>query len=135
MKRREFLTTASAFMASAILPASVGLSTSIKKSRPNIVLIMADDISQEVLGCYGGTTYKTPILDKLAATGTRFIHCYSQPVCAPSRVKIMTGRYNFRNYKNLNKSTSSIVRNSSIDLYCRFYCIKEVKWRIKRHRL
>ncbi len=101
MKRREFLRTAGAFTAAAVLPTSVGLSASApaKKTKPNIVFIMADDISPEVLGCYGGTTYKTPNLDKLAATGTRFTHCYSQPVCAPSRVKIMTGRYNFRNYK------------------------------------
>ena len=75
----------------SILPASVGLSASEKKTRPNIIFILSDDISQEVLGCYGGTTYKTPNLDKLAATGTRFTHCYSQPVCAPSRVKLMTG--------------------------------------------
>jgi arylsulfatase A len=60
---------------------------------------MADDIGQPVLGCYGGTSYKTPNLDRLAATGIRFNHCYSSPVCAPSRVKIMTGRYGFRNYK------------------------------------
>jgi len=61
---------------------------------------MADDVGCEVLGCYGGTSYKTPNLDKLAETGTRFTHCYSSPVCAPSRVKIMTGRYGFRNYKS-----------------------------------
>jgi len=64
--------------------------------RPNILLIMADDIGREVLGCYGGQSYKTPNLDKLAAEGMRFTHCYSQPVCSPSRVKIMTGRYGFR---------------------------------------
>jgi len=67
--------------------------------KPNIVFIMADDVGCEVLGCYGGTSYKTPNLDKLAETGIRFTHCYSSPLCAPSRVKIMTGRYGFRNYK------------------------------------
>lgn len=66
--------------------------------RPNIILIMADDLGYECLGSYGGTSYQTPILDKLAETGVRFAHCYSQPLCSPSRVKIMTGRYNFRNY-------------------------------------
>ena len=69
------------------------------RKKPNIVFIMADDIGTEVLGCYGGTSYKTPNLDKLAETGMRFTHCYSSPVCAPSRVKLMTGRYGFRNYK------------------------------------
>jgi len=101
LKRREFLKTAGAFAAAAVLPTSIGLSAtaSVKKSRPNIVFIMADDVSPEVLGCYGGTTYKTPNIDKLAQTGTRFTHCYSSPVCAPTRVKLLTGRYGFRNYK------------------------------------
>ncbi len=61
---------------------------------------MADDLGYECLGCYGSKSYKTPVLDKLAATGMRFEHCYSQPLCTPSRVKIMTGQYNFRNYVN-----------------------------------
>ncbi|MGB0503988.1 MAG: sulfatase-like hydrolase/transferase, partial [Thalassolituus sp.] len=40
----------------------------------------------------------TPNIDALAANGIRFKHCYSTPVCTPSRVMIMTGKYNFRNY-------------------------------------
>jgi arylsulfatase A len=66
--------------------------------RPNIILIMADDLGFECLGCYGSASYKTPVLDELARTGMRFEHCYSQPLCTPSRVKIMTGRSNARNY-------------------------------------
>ena len=64
--------------------------------RPNIVLIMADDVGLEVLGCYGGTSYQTPNIDKLAQNGIRFTNCYSTPKCSPSRVTIMTGRYLFR---------------------------------------
>ena len=73
----------------------------IEKSdgRPNIILIMTDDMGQECLGCYGSLDYKTPVLDKLAKKGIKFNHCYSQPLCTPSRVKIMTGRYSFRNYE------------------------------------
>lgn len=67
-------------------------------SPPNIVLIMADDLGYESLSCYGSTSYKTPRLDRLAATGVRFNHLYSQPLCTPTRVQIMTGQYNFRNY-------------------------------------
>jgi len=63
---------------------------------PNIVFIMADDLGTEVLGCYGGKTYNTPNIDKLAETGIRFDHCYSSPVCSPSRVNLLTGRYGFR---------------------------------------
>jgi arylsulfatase A-like enzyme len=66
------------------------------QQKPNIVLIMADDVGTEVLGCYGGTSYKTPNLDRLANTGLKFTNCYSTPKCSPSRVKIMTGRYQFR---------------------------------------
>ena len=60
---------------------------------PNIVFILADDVGQEVLGCYGGESYPTPHLDALARTGMRFTHCYSMPVCHPSRITLMTGKY------------------------------------------
>jgi arylsulfatase A len=67
-------------------------------SKPNIVLIMADDIGWEALKCYGGEDYETPHLDRLASEGIRFEHCYSTPICTTSRVMLMTGQYNFRNY-------------------------------------
>ena len=67
-------------------------------NRPNVILIMADDMGFETLNPYGGVSYQTPALSKLAAEGTRFTHVYSQPICTPSRNKIMTGRANRRNY-------------------------------------
>ena len=66
--------------------------------KPNVVLIMADDVSWEAFSCYGAEDYKTPHIDALAARGVRFAHCYSTPICTPSRVQIMTGQYSFRNY-------------------------------------
>lgn len=66
--------------------------------RPNILLIMADDLGIEGLSCYGSESYKTPNLDRLAAGGIRFSHAYSQPLCTPTRVQIMTGKYNHRNW-------------------------------------
>ncbi|MGB7325866.1 MAG: sulfatase-like hydrolase/transferase [Rubripirellula sp.] len=66
---------------------------------PNIVLIMADDVGIEGLGCYGGVSYRTPALDGLARDGVRFTHAYSQPLCTPTRVQLMTGKYNHRNWK------------------------------------
>ncbi len=66
--------------------------------RPNVVLIMADDIGWECFGAYGGQDYKTPRLDALCRAGVQMTHCYSTPLCTPSRVQIMTGKYNFRNY-------------------------------------
>lgn len=69
------------------------------ESKPlNLILIIADDLGHETLGCNGGESYQTPNLDKLAAEGMRFEHCYSQPICTPTRVQIMTGLYNDRNY-------------------------------------
>ncbi len=67
-------------------------------SRPNIILIMADDIGYECFGCYGSNQYSTPCIDRIAERGVRFTHAYSQPLCTPSRVKIMTGISNVRNY-------------------------------------
>src|SRR5688572_30375637 len=66
--------------------------------KPNIILIMADDLGYECIGANGGTSYPTPHLDRLAATGIRFTHCFSQPPCTPTRVQLMTGQYNVRNY-------------------------------------
>lgn len=66
--------------------------------RPNVVLIMADDVGWEAFSCYGAEDYRTPHIDALAERGIRFEHCYSTPICTTSRVKLMTGKYNFRNY-------------------------------------
>jgi arylsulfatase A len=72
----------------------------VPTNRPNIILILADDLGYETIGANGGTSYRTPVLDRLAATGVRFTHCYVQPLCTPTRVQLMTGRYNIRNYIN-----------------------------------
>ncbi len=100
MRRRDFLRTVGLGAASLAIPRHAGAAPAGERSRekPNIVLIMADDFGYECLGCNGGTSYKTPVLDELARTGMRFDHCHSQPLCTPSRVQIMTGKYNFRNY-------------------------------------
>ena len=66
--------------------------------RPNIILIMADDMGYEALSSNGSESCKSPNLDKLAAKGVRFTNGFSNPICTPSRVKLMTGQYNIRNY-------------------------------------
>jgi arylsulfatase A len=66
--------------------------------QPNIILIMADDLGYECITANGGQSYQTPNLDKLAAGGMRFERCYVQPLCTPTRVQLMTGQYNVRNY-------------------------------------
>jgi arylsulfatase A len=63
------------------------------RDRPNIVVMLCDDLGYGDLGCYGHRHIKTPHLDKLAAGGIRLTSCYSAaPVCSPSRVGLLTGR-------------------------------------------
>lgn len=66
------------------------------KKRPNIVLVLVDDIGINGFSCYGSDKYKTPKIDELARGGIRFETCYACALCGPSRVMIMTGRYAFR---------------------------------------
>ncbi len=105
--RRTFLKAVGVGGVLSMLPLGAGCLTASEdfaskggKSKPNIVLIMADDIGYECFGCYGSDVYQTPHLDRLASEGVRFNHCYAQPLCTPSRVKLMTGQSNIRNYVN-----------------------------------
>jgi arylsulfatase A len=66
--------------------------------RPNIILILADDFGYECVGANGGQSYRTPHLDRLAAAGMRFERCHVQPMCTPTRVELLTGLSNVRNY-------------------------------------
>ncbi|TWT80755.1 Choline-sulfatase [Planctomycetes bacterium CA13] len=62
--------------------------------RPNVILFLADDISQEDLGCYGNESMQTPNIDRLAANGLRFDNAFlTISSCSPSRCSIITGRY------------------------------------------
>jgi len=66
-------------------------------ARPNLVFILADDLGYGDLGCYGALDIATPHLDQLAAEGIRFTDAYSNgPVCSPTRVAFLTGRYQQR---------------------------------------
>jgi arylsulfatase A-like enzyme len=69
-----------------------GLRTAAEIGRPNIIFILADDLAQGDLGCYGQKLIKTPNLDRMAAEGTRYTQAYcGTSVCAPSRTSLMTG--------------------------------------------
>ena len=82
----------------SIVVALAGLARGQAAGEPNIVLIMAGDMGYECVTANGGESYSTPNLDRLARGGMRFEDCYSQPICTPSRVQLMTGIYNQRNY-------------------------------------
>lgn len=94
MKRRDFL-KAAAF--STMLTSCVGhetVSHQPEAPRQNFVFILADDLGWTDLGCFGSSFYDTPCLDRLAGEGMRFTDAYAAcPVCSPSRVSIMTGKY------------------------------------------
>jgi len=65
--------------------------------KPNVVLILADDLGYGDLGCYGNSRIKTPNLDRLAENGVRLTQCYSAaPVCTPTRAALLTGVYQQR---------------------------------------
>lgn len=76
--------------------AAIGAPTSVARpaARPNIVLIMVDDLGYGELGCYGQQKIRTPNLDRMAAEGMRFTRFYaSAPVCAPTRAMLLTGMH------------------------------------------
>ncbi len=67
-------------------------------TRPNILLVVADDHAANAVGCYGGPHRVTPQIDRVAAEGIRFDACgCTNSLCAPSRATILTGTYNHRN--------------------------------------
>ncbi|KAG7258506.1 hypothetical protein CRUP_014639 [Coryphaenoides rupestris] len=81
-------TTASTSYSSTSLPAERR-----RRSRPNVVLMMVDDLGIGDLGCYGNTTISTPNIDRLAQQGVRLTqHLAAAPLCTPSRAAFLTGR-------------------------------------------
>jgi arylsulfatase A len=71
-------------------------SYTLAQQKPNIIFILSDDCGIGDIGAYGADNFKTPNIDKLANTGVVFNHCYTAPLCGPSRALILTGRYAFR---------------------------------------
>jgi arylsulfatase A-like enzyme len=79
-----------------LLCLSVVHTSAADSDRPNIVVILLDNVGKEWFGCYGSEENCTPNIDRLAAGGVRFANCYTTTVCGPSRVEMLTGRYPFR---------------------------------------
>lgn len=65
----------------------------VHPTKPNVIVILADDLGYGDLSCYGSTTIRTPNLDRMAAEGLRLTHFYAQPQCSPSRAALLTGCY------------------------------------------
>ena len=85
MNRRKFL---------ALSASVVGLAVQ-QQRRPNVLLIVADDLGYSDLGCFGGEI-DTPNLNQLASSGVRFSQLYSTARCCPSRASILTGQYSHK---------------------------------------
>ena len=94
MNRRQFLQLTAAAGVSSALPkwAATARARSRGARRPNIVLIMADDMGFSDIGCYGGEVH-TPNLDGLAEGGLRFTQFYNGARCCPTRASLLTGLY------------------------------------------
>jgi arylsulfatase A len=101
-------------------------------ARPNLILIMADDLGYETIGANGGTSYRTPALDQLAVTGARFTHCYAQPLCTPTRVQLMTGRSNVRNYINFGNMDPEAVTFGNVLKQAGYATCVVGKWQLGR---
>ena len=72
-------------MAHRVLIATLLLAAPVLPVSPNIILILVDDLGYETLGSYGGASYDTPSLDRLAESGLRFTHAYAMPLCGRRR--------------------------------------------------
>ncbi len=88
--RRSFLKAMGLGAASMALPRFAHAAPA--RNKPNIILIMADDMGYSDIGCYGGEV-RTPNLDKLAAGGMRFTQFYNNAKCGPTRASLLTGQY------------------------------------------
>ena len=98
--RRDFLKAFGAGAAALSLGGCAeGLNLQAKTfgKKPNFLFVLVDDLGWADLGCFGSTFYDTPNLDRLAASGMKFVDAYAAcPVCSPTRAAIMTGRHPVR---------------------------------------
>ncbi|HZE96377.1 MAG TPA: sulfatase-like hydrolase/transferase [Planctomycetota bacterium] len=103
---------------SAILLLALGVpgpASPNRAEKPNLIVILSDDVGMGDIACYGGK-YPTPRIDALAKGGTRFEYCYATPLCGPSRSVLLTGRYPFRTGLINNQSAAAIQPDKEIML-------------------
>ncbi len=109
MKRREFIKSVAFAVGMSILPKPLLAVTASAATKPNILLIMVDDLGYLGLSCQGAKDIKTPHIDKLAKSGIRFTAGYvTAPQCGPSRAGLMTGMSQSRFAYKDNKSQSGL---------------------------
>ena len=92
MQRRDFLRLLG-LSAAVVTLGDESTFAAAPAGRPNIVVLLCDDMGYGDLSCFAHPTIRTPNLDRLAAEGMKLTHCYSSaPVCSPSRAGLLTGR-------------------------------------------
>ncbi|AVA15427.1 MULTISPECIES: sulfatase-like hydrolase/transferase [Sphingopyxis] len=97
MWSRRNMVKAGAASVVAGMASATGFARSPRRDAPNIVFILADDLGVADLGCFGREDFQTPHLDRLAAGGIALDRAYSNSsVCSPTRLALMTGRYQYR---------------------------------------
>jgi arylsulfatase A len=101
------MTTALLTVLIAVLGGRFAAAASSAAPRPNIILILSDDVGMGDIHFSGGP-FHTPNIDKLATDGTKFKYCYATPLCGPSRCELLTGRYPFRTGLNTNQSHKAV---------------------------
>ncbi len=92
VSRRQFIRMLAGGAAALAAPAAAGMSFAAQSKRPNIILIMCDDMGFSDIGCYG-SEIPTPNIDRLAREGMRFTQFYNGARCCPTRASLLTGLY------------------------------------------
>src|SRR5215467_10123386 len=113
--KRTLIGVLSAAVVLAALSFSAHAAEKSSPQKPNIIMILSDDVGLGDVGCTGGP-FKTPHIDALAKGGTRFEFCYATPLCGPSRCELLTGRYPFRTGLINNNSHNAIQPGKEIML-------------------
>lgn len=80
-----------------VFTANIATAETETQTKPNILVILADDLGLECITAFGGKSYETPNIDLMAKEGMKFSHCFATPYCTPSRAEILTGAYPFYN--------------------------------------
>ena len=111
-----------------LLACFLAANSAFSKDRPNILVIMVDDLGFSDIGCYG-SEIETPNLDALAANGLRFNQFYNTAKCHSSRISLLTGRYA---YQAGNVDLSKAFTSAEVLATAGYFTAMSGKWHLKK---